>query len=219
MHRLTLFGSPCLRLCIMFHILIIFNDKLQSFLDICIQYYRNSILQSMILAVTQACCKCKLELFQLFSGLLLKLCQTHRPTSWLVEPGQSNLVGRTRSVELGLTMEVSRAQQMRSACAHPARTTAYHVRAPTRLDQPGWTNQVGPTRFDEPGSTNQVRPIRFDQPGSTILAEAVVVWPGHARSKCFQSAHISCARNCSHSFYNCKLELFNLICVFYNCEL
>ena len=149
MHRLTLFGSPCLRWYVMFHILFIFFDKMQSFLDICIQFYRNSILQSMILAVTQAFCNCKLEFFQLFSGLLLKLCRTHRCTflvgrTWSVEPGRSNLVGRTRSVELGLTMEVSRAQQMRSACAHPARTTAYHVR-------PGWTNQVRRTRFDHPG--------------------------------------------------------------------
>ena len=97
------------------------------------------MLQDIILSVTHAFYSRKLEFFQLFSRLLLKLCQTHRHMSWSVEPGQPNLVSRTWSVEPGQsnlvsrtwTAEVPRAKPMRSACTHPARTTRYHVRAPT----------------------------------------------------------------------------------------
>ena len=156
MYRLTLFGSPCLRWYVMFHILFIFFDKMQSFLDICIQFYRNSILQSMILAVTQAFCNCKLEFFQLFSGLLLKLCRTHRCTflvgrTWSVEPGRSNPVGRTWFDHGGVT---------RTANAFSLCTSRAHDCVPRAR-----TNRVGPTRLDRPAWTDQVRRTRFDHPG------------------------------------------------------
>ena len=133
----------------------------------------------MILIVTQAFCNCKLKFFQLFSGLLLMLCQTRRHTSWSVEPDRSNLVCRTWFDHEGVT---------RTANAFSLCTSRAHDCVPSAC-----TNQVRLTRLDQPGSTNQVRPTqvcptRFDHPGPrltwlgwvTRAARARTTLTGHA---------------------------------------